>query len=67
MSNYVKAVDFAAKDSLVSGDPNKLVKGVELNTEFANIATAVSSKADTTYVDTGTITFDNKTISGGTY
>lgn len=47
MSNYVKATDFAAKDSLVSGDPNKIVKGTEINTEFSNIQTAISSKADT--------------------
>lgn len=46
MTNYVKAVDFAAKDTLVSGDPNKIVKGTEINTEFANIQTAIGSKAD---------------------
>ena len=46
MTNYVKAVDFAAKDTLVSGDPNKIVKGTEINTEFTNIQTAVNSKAD---------------------
>lgn len=46
MTNYVKATDFASKDTLVSGDPNKIVKGTEINTEFVNIATAISSKAD---------------------
>jgi hypothetical protein len=37
MSNYTKLVNFAAKDSLPSGDANKLVKGTEINTELANI------------------------------
>ena len=46
MTNYVKATDFASKDTLVSGDPNKVVKGTEINTEFSNIQTAVNSKAD---------------------
>ena len=46
MSNYTKLVNFAAKDSLPSGDAGKLVKGTEINTEFTNIATAVNSKAD---------------------
>ena len=46
MSNYTKLVNFAAKDSLPSGDANKLVKGTEINTELANIQTAVNSKAN---------------------
>lgn len=46
MSNYTKTVDFAAKDTLPTGNPGKIVKGTEINTEFANIATAVATKAD---------------------
>ncbi len=46
MSNYTKSTNFAAKDSLPSGNANKVVKGTELNTEFDNIATAITSKAD---------------------
>lgn len=46
MSNYVQATNFATKDALVSGDPLKIVKGTEINTEFANIAVAVATKAD---------------------
>ena len=46
MSNYVKAVDFSAKDALASGNPNKIIKGTELNDEFNAIATAVGTKAD---------------------
>jgi hypothetical protein len=46
MSNYTKTVDFAAKDTLPTGNAGKIVKGTEINTEFANIATAVATKAD---------------------
>ena len=37
MSNYTKSTDFAAKDSLLHGDPAKIVKGTEFDTEFNNI------------------------------
>ena len=46
MANYLKATDFAAKDALLSGDPNKIVKGTEINDEFNAIQTAVNSKAN---------------------
>ena len=46
MANYVKSTNFAVKDGLPSGDPLKVVKGTEIDTEFNNIATAVNSKAD---------------------
>ena len=46
MTNYTKATDFAAKDALLTGNPSKLVKGTEINTEFAAIETAVATKAD---------------------
>ena len=46
MANYVKLTDFQSKDSLTSGDPNKIIKGAELNDEFNAIQTAVASKAD---------------------
>ena len=47
MANYLKATDFGAKDALLSGDPNKIVKGTEINDEFDAIQTAVNSKANT--------------------
>jgi hypothetical protein len=46
MTNYTKSTNFATKDTLTSGDPLKIVKGTEINTEFDNIATAISTKAD---------------------
>lgn len=46
MSNYTKATNFATKDALSSGNPSKIVKGTEINTEFDAIATAIATKAD---------------------
>lgn len=46
MSDYTKSTDFASKDSLPSGNAGKIVKGTEIDTEFNNIATAISTKAD---------------------
>lgn len=46
MSDYTKLTNFAAKDSLVEGDPNKIIKGTEIDAEFIAIQTAVSTKAD---------------------
>ena len=45
MSNYSKTTDFAAKDSLPSGDSGKIIKGAEFETEFDAISTAVATKA----------------------
>jgi len=47
MSNYTKATNFTAKDSLSTGDPGKLIKGSEIDAEYTAIATAITSKADT--------------------
>ena len=47
MAQYVQATNFASKDALLSGDPNTIVKGAEINDEFSAIQTAVNSKADT--------------------
>jgi hypothetical protein len=46
MTDYVKSTNFTSKDSLSSGNPAKIVKGTEIDTEFNNIATAVATKAD---------------------
>jgi len=77
MSNYTKLTDFASKDTLSSGDANKIIKGTEFETEFDNIATAIATKADTaspTFTGTVTIpaltftgTLSTGRISGGTY
>jgi hypothetical protein len=46
MSNYSKSTDFAAKDDLLTGNANKIIKGTEINDEFDAILTAVNSKAN---------------------
>ena len=46
MSNYNITTNFGDKDSLPSGNAQKVVKGSEFTTEFTNIKTAVNSKAD---------------------
>jgi hypothetical protein len=46
VANYVKATNFATKDTLPTGDSNKIVKGTEIDNEFNALAGAISSKAD---------------------
>ena len=71
MSNYSKLTDFAAKDTLPSGNSGKIVKGSEIDDEFNAIATAVATKANTaspTFTGTVSIpTLDGATINGGTF
>lgn len=64
MSDYTKSTNFASKDSLSSGNPLKIVKGAEIDTEFNNIATAISTKLDSSG---GTLTngiINTPTITG---
>jgi len=64
MSNYTKATNFAAKDSLPVGDNNKKVKGTEIDNEFNAIASAVSTKADSNSPTfTGTPTLPTGTVA----
>jgi hypothetical protein len=46
LSDYTKTTNFTAKDSLLSGNPSKKVKGTEFDTEFSNIATAIATKVN---------------------
>jgi hypothetical protein len=48
MGNYVKATNFYTKDALPTGTPAKIIQGAEIDAEFNAIATAITSKADTT-------------------
>ncbi len=65
MSNYTKSTNFAAKDALNSGNPSKIIKGTEINTEFDNIASAITSKANANNAAlTGSATAVNLTVSG---
>jgi len=46
LSNYTPTTDFSAKDALTSGDPNKVIAGADVDTEFTAIQTAIASKLD---------------------
>lgn len=46
MSNYTKLTNFAVKDTLANGDPNKVIRGTDLDAEFQAIASASSTKTD---------------------
>ena len=57
MTDYTKTTNFTAKDSLPSGNANKIVKGAEIDDEFDNIATAVATKSNiASPTFTGTVT-----------
>jgi hypothetical protein len=47
MSNYTKITNYTSKDALPSGNASKVVRGTELDNEFAAVASAVATKADT--------------------
>ncbi len=67
MSDYTKSTNFATKDALSSGNPLKIVKGTEIDTEFNNIQTAVATKADLAGPTfTGTVTIPTAAITTGT-
>jgi hypothetical protein len=51
VSNYTKTTNFAAKDVLSPGNAGKVVKGAEIDVEFTNIQTAISTKADGTFTN----------------
>jgi hypothetical protein len=64
LSDYTKSTNFATKDNLSSGNPLKIVKGTEIDTEFNNIATAIATKADlASPTFTGTPTLPTGTIA----
>ena len=65
MSNYSKITNFGAKDTLPSGDSNKIIRGSEFDGEFDAIATASATKsnlASPTFA--GTVTVPNITVTG---
>ena len=67
MSNYTKLVDFATKDSLPTGDPDKIIKGTEIETEYDNIAVAIATKSNSASPTfTGTVTIPTLSVTGVT-
>jgi len=47
MSNYIQAEAFGPKDSLPTGNTEKIIKGSEFDTEFGLIQASIATKADT--------------------
>ena len=67
MTNYVKATNFAAKDSMASGNAQKVVKGSEVDVEFNQIEDCSATKANlASPTFTGTASFANISVSGTT-
>jgi hypothetical protein len=67
MSNYSKLTNFTAKDSLPTGDANKIIKGTEIDAEFVAISSAITSKANSVSpVLTGTPTAPTATAGNNT-
>jgi len=67
MSNYTQVTNFLSKDSLISGNPLKAVKGADLTTEFTAVQTAVNSKLDSGAISadgTGHVTVAAPTVTG---
>lgn len=46
MSDYTRSINHTAKDALSSGDPNKVIRGSEMDSELDAVATAVATKTD---------------------
>jgi hypothetical protein len=46
MSDYTRVYNLTIKDSLPTGNSNKVIKGTELDVELNAVAAAISSKAD---------------------
>lgn len=60
MSDYILTTNFGAKDDLTTGDPSKLVRGSEFQTEFEAVESAVASKANLAApIFAGNITIDS--------
>lgn len=65
MSDYTPVNDYSAKDALSTGDPNKKIKGSDVDADLAAIQTAVATKYDSSDIatqgqaETGT---DNATL-----
>ena len=66
MSNYTKSTNFATKDALSSGNPLKIVKGTEIDTEFNNIATAIATKLDSSSGAISGATITTSTVNSST-
>lgn len=53
MTDYTQITDFSAKDALNTGDAEKIVLGADFDAEFAALATAIGTKANSADVAAG--------------
>ncbi len=58
MSNYAQTTFFTPKDALPPSDPGKTIFGAAYDVEFGNIATAISSKFDSTSIAAAPVSFN---------
>ena len=65
MSNYTVQVSWSGKDALNTSDPEKIISGDDLATEFTALQTSVNSKVDTTSGTTTGHTLINPIINTG--
>lgn len=68
MANYTQTTDFSSKDNLATGNASKVIKGSEVDAEFSAIATAISSKIESTetIIPSGTVMlFITKAVPSG--
>lgn len=65
MSNYTKGTNFTVKDTLPTGNANKVVRGAEIDDELSAVASAIASKADSNSPTfTGTVVLPSTTSIG---
>jgi hypothetical protein len=63
MSDYTPVNDFSAKDSLTTGDPEKIILGSDVDNETAAIQTAIGTKFDVSNWATLGATLGNGSIA----
>lgn len=63
MSNYVQTTFFAPKDALITGNPLKLIKGADVDPEFAAIAAAIATKFDSSSISSAPVGFSDGTAA----
>ena len=66
MSDYTRQVQFTPKDSLPSGNAQKIITGVDFDDEYNAVQTAVNSKLNISN-PTFTGTMNGGVIDGGTF
>lgn len=66
MSNYSQTTFFGPKDALTLGDPNKFIKGTQVDVELGAISTAIASKFDSGLFAQSITWTGNHTFTPGT-